>query len=119
VVCKRTSTRLEYLQIRDIEPLQGLAVEKTESPQEISMTSLKILAAAAIVAISAPAFASDGASRSVDVKVLEFVTQAQPGYLHESRNGDRTVTSYSKAMATNLQAHAPVELTAARRGPKS
>jgi hypothetical protein len=82
------------------------------------MTSLKILAAAAIVAISAPAFASDGAgnSQTIDLKVIQFAAQGQTPRLVEGRNSDRIVVQTSKAQAATSQGFAPVDTDAALRG---
>jgi hypothetical protein len=80
------------------------------------MNSLKILAAAALVAVAAPAFASDTPSRSVDAHALEFVRQSQPGRLIEGRNSDRTIIPSSNARAAFSQGFAPIDTIAAQRG---
>jgi hypothetical protein len=109
---------MEQPHLTDIEPLQSLAVERAEAPQEISMISLKILTAATIVSISVPAFAAfafDGPSRSVDANPLGFIVQTQPDYLNEGFDSNRTVRPDRKAPAAHSRRSAPVGVDAARR----
>ncbi len=76
------------------------------------MTSLKILAAAMLVAVSAPAFASDG-SESVPSRTYEFLQQTRGDAVRviEGRNSAPVVDKVQAAIA---QGFAPVDTTSDR-----
>ncbi len=75
------------------------------------MATTKILAAAAIAAVSSSAFANDGPSRSVDANPLGFIVQTQSGFLNQGLK--------SRAPAVQPARTAPVGRGAARRRPSS
>jgi hypothetical protein len=78
------------------------------------MTSLKILAAAMLVAVSAPAFASEGGETTPN-KAYQFVQNGgiqSSGVMIEGRNSAQIV---DQARAAIVQGFAPVD-TAAERG---
>jgi hypothetical protein len=72
------------------------------------MTSLKVLAAAVLVAMSVPAIASER-SEPQNVKVVEFTAKGRTASLIEGRNSALPDSYLAKARAATSQGFAPID----------